>query len=61
MYYALFGVTWAIAGALGPIIGGALTTKVTWRWCFYLNCELLPASDPSSHSDSVHPHMVALD
>lgn len=38
MYYGLFGVTWALAGALGPIVGGALTTKVTWRWCFYLNC-----------------------
>ncbi|RAO72222.1 uncharacterized protein BHQ10_008234 [Talaromyces amestolkiae] len=37
MYYGLFGVTWALAGALGPIVGGALTTKVTWRWCFYLN------------------------
>ncbi|GIK01307.1 hypothetical protein Aspvir_005340 [Aspergillus viridinutans] len=37
MYYGLFGVTWAIAGALGPIIGGAFTTAVTWRWCFYLN------------------------
>jgi MFS family permease len=41
MYYGLFGVTWALAGALGPIIGGALTTKVTWRWCFYLNCMFL--------------------
>jgi MFS family permease len=38
MYYGLFGMTWAIAGALGPIIGGAFTTAVTWRWCFYLNC-----------------------
>ncbi|CEJ57279.1 hypothetical protein PMG11_05977 [Penicillium brasilianum] len=37
MYYGLFGATWAIAGALGPIIGGAFTTSVTWRWCFYLN------------------------
>ncbi|KAJ5153336.1 Efflux pump dotC [Penicillium canariense] len=37
MYYGLFGATWAIAGALGPIIGGAFTTNVTWRWCFYLN------------------------
>ncbi|KAI2786345.1 Efflux pump dotC [Penicillium oxalicum] len=37
MYYGIFGATWAIAGALGPIIGGAFTTSVTWRWCFYLN------------------------
>jgi hypothetical protein len=42
MYYGLFGMTWAIAGALGPIIGGAFTTSVTWRWCFYLNCMCLP-------------------
>lgn len=37
MYYGLFGATWAIAGALGPIVGGAFTTNVSWRWCFYLN------------------------
>ncbi|KAF7714240.1 Uncharacterized protein PECH_000041 [Penicillium ucsense] len=37
MYYGIFGATWAIAGALGPIIGGAFTTSVTWRWCFWLN------------------------
>ncbi|CEL07375.1 hypothetical protein ASPCAL10532 [Aspergillus calidoustus] len=37
MYYALFGTTWAIAGALGPLVGGAFTTSVTWRWCFWIN------------------------
>ncbi|CAG8030457.1 unnamed protein product [Penicillium nalgiovense] len=37
MYYGIFGATWAVAGALGPVIGGAFTTNVTWRWCFYLN------------------------
>lgn len=43
MYYGIFGATWAIAGALGPIVGGAFTTDVTWRWCFYVNCKLLPS------------------
>jgi MFS family permease len=49
MYYGLFGMTWAIAGALGPIIGGAFTTAVTWRWCFYLNCtySCWPVVEPS--------------
>ena len=29
-------LTWKTA-ILGPIIGGAFTTYVTWRWCFFVN------------------------
>ncbi|KAK6461752.1 multidrug-resistance transporte [Scheffersomyces coipomensis] len=34
---AFVGVTYAISSVLGPIIGGAFTTKVSWRWSFYVN------------------------
>ena len=33
-------MTWALAGAVGPVIGGVLTEKVSWRWCFYINRKL---------------------
>ncbi|KAI1323516.1 MFS general substrate transporter [Xylariaceae sp. FL0255] len=36
-YYGIFGGVWALASAIGPIIGGVFTAKVSWRWCFYVN------------------------
>lgn len=39
-YEGLLGSVWALASAIGPPFGGALSTKGHWRWLFYLNIPL---------------------
>jgi hypothetical protein len=37
IYQSFMGAVFLISSVVGPVIGGAFTTHLTWRWCFYIN------------------------
>lgn len=39
-YQGMLGGVVALANSMGPLIGGAFSEKISWRWCFYINIPL---------------------
>ncbi|KAL4993119.1 MFS general substrate transporter [Aspergillus recurvatus] len=43
-YMGVIFSVFAVALSLGPVIGGLMTQRVTWRWIFYLNLPICGAA-----------------
>ncbi|WP_322089605.1 MFS transporter [Burkholderia sp. BCC1999] len=62
--WAIWGMCMGVATAIAPLVGGAITQWIGWRWVFLLNlpvCVLLAAGARVAIDESRDPHAKRVD
>jgi EmrB/QacA subfamily drug resistance transporter len=62
--FAFFGATTGVAVAIGPVLGGVLTSGLSWNWIFFVNipiCVLALAVTLTKVEENRDPHPGRLD
>jgi MFS family permease len=48
IYIATLSSMFGVSSIIGPLLGGAFTDKLTWRWCFWVRLTAF------SHQSTIH-------